>query len=65
MRIADPGIAFFTGYDQWVAVEVTQRIGGLWLAPMSRPKSDENKVERKATTTSVFKQSVARQACNS
>jgi hypothetical protein len=27
----------------------------LWLAPLPRPKSDENKVERKATTTSVFK----------
>lgn len=27
-RIADPGIAFFTGYDLWVPVEVTQRIGG-------------------------------------
>jgi hypothetical protein len=37
----------------------------LWLAPLSRPKSDENKVERKATTTFVFKQSVARQVCNS
>jgi hypothetical protein len=27
-RIADPGIAFFTGYDLWVPIEVTQRIGG-------------------------------------
>jgi hypothetical protein len=28
IRIADPAIAFFTGYDLWVPVEVTQRIGG-------------------------------------
>jgi hypothetical protein len=28
IRIADPAIAFFTGYDLWVAVEVSQRIGG-------------------------------------
>ena len=28
VRIGDPAIAFFTGYDLWVAVEVTQRIGG-------------------------------------
>ena len=28
VRIADPAIAFFTGYDLWVAVEVSQRIGG-------------------------------------
>lgn len=28
MRIADPGIAFFTGFALWVPVEVTQRIGG-------------------------------------
>lgn len=27
-RTADPGIAFFTGYDLWVPIEVTQRIGG-------------------------------------
>ena len=28
VRIADPAIAFFTGYALWVAVEVSQRIGG-------------------------------------
>lgn len=28
LRQADPAIAFFTGYDLWVAVEVSQRIGG-------------------------------------
>ena len=27
-KIADPGIAFFTGYTLWIPVEVTQRIGG-------------------------------------
>ena len=28
VRITDPAIAFFSGYDLWVAVEVTQCIGG-------------------------------------
>lgn len=28
VNIADPGIVFFTGYAQWVPVEVSQRIGG-------------------------------------
>ena len=28
VRIADPGIVFFTGYSTWVPIEVNQRIGG-------------------------------------
>lgn len=28
VRVADPGIAFFTGYGLWVPIEVNQRVGG-------------------------------------
>jgi len=28
VRVADPGIVFFTGYGPWIPVEVNQRIGG-------------------------------------
>ena len=28
VHLADPGIVFFTGYPQWVPVEIGQRIGG-------------------------------------
>ena len=28
VRIADPGIVFFTGYEAWIPIEVNQRIGG-------------------------------------
>jgi hypothetical protein len=41
VRIGDPAIAFFTGYDLWVAVEVTQRIGGYRIyAALSDDMSD-------------------------
>lgn len=28
MRVADPGIVFFTAYHAWVPIEVNQRVGG-------------------------------------
>lgn len=41
IRIADPAIAFFTGYDLWVPVEITQRIGGYRIyATLSDDMSD-------------------------
>ena len=46
VRIADPAIAFFTGYDLWVPVEITQRIGGYRIyATLSEDLSDIRTVQ--------------------
>jgi hypothetical protein len=41
VRIADPGIAFFTGYGLWVPLEVNQRVGGYRIYGVLSPEFDE------------------------
>jgi hypothetical protein len=41
VHIADPGIAFFTGYALWVPIEVTMRIGGYRVYAMLSPTLDD------------------------
>ena len=40
-HIADPGIAFFTGYDLWLPIEVTMRVGGYRIYAVLSPEMDD------------------------
>ena len=39
-NIADPGIAFFMGYDLWIPIEVTMRVGGYRIYAVLSPEMD-------------------------
>ena len=39
--IADPGIAFFTGYDLWLPIEITMRVGGYRIYAVLSPELDD------------------------